>query len=105
MTLNDSDYERLRQSLEHSLRQELLELSRRHRFHLALSGFALLLFAVALFLNAQRYQSPVIWVIGICLLIFSLIDFLEIDAQIPGNSLLFLKRRPPSEEPEHARKS
>ena len=104
MPLKEHDYEQLRQSLEQSLRRELLELSRRHRFHLALSGFSLLLFAVVLFLNAQRYQSPVIWVIGVCLMIFSLIDFLEIDAQSTGQSL-FSKRRPSSEEPEHARKS
>jgi hypothetical protein len=105
MGLTDHEYEQLRQSLEQTLRRELQEISRRHRFHLALSGCALLLFAIVLFLNAQRYHSPIIWVVGVCLMIFSLIDFLELEAENPEKSLFFLKRRIPSEESDHARKS
>ena len=47
--------------------------------NLGLKSITLCILAVALFLGANRYQDVTLWGIGICLVIFSLIEFIDGD--------------------------
>ncbi|MBT9544799.1 MAG: hypothetical protein IV090_05370 [Candidatus Sericytochromatia bacterium] len=86
--LSEADYAYLLTHLEGRLKHEMRAFFRQRTLYLVLQGFSLLIFSVVLFLNAQRYHSPVIWAIGVCLLLFSLIEFLELDSQTSGKGVL-----------------
>ncbi len=106
--LSEADYAYLLSHLEGRLKHEMRAFFRQRTLYLVLQGFSLLIFSVVLFLNAQRYHSPVIWAIGVCLMLFSLIEFLELDSQTSGKG--FLDKLLPSsgipvleQEEDHAR--
>jgi hypothetical protein len=106
--LSEADYAFLLTHLEGRLKNEMRAFFRQRTLYLVLQGFSLLIFSVVLFLNAQRYHSPVIWAIGVCLMLFSLIEFLELDSQTSGKG--FLDKLLPSsgipvleQEEDHAR--
>ncbi|PIQ24977.1 hypothetical protein COW36_06385 [bacterium (Candidatus Blackallbacteria) CG17_big_fil_post_rev_8_21_14_2_50_48_46] len=103
--LAESDYQRLQDYLAQTMRQELWQISRQRMIYLAMSGFSLMLFAVILFVNAQRYQNRMLWVIGFCLVIFSLVEFLELDALHSGKSILqsLAPQSQPMEKDKHGR--
>lgn len=86
--LSEADYAYLLTHLEGRLKNEMRTFFRQRTLYLVIQGFALLIFSVVLFVNAQRYHNPVIWVIGICLLLFSLIEFLELDNHTSGKGVL-----------------
>lgn len=86
--LTETDYQHLQKHLEHYFRRKLWLINRQRMIYLGLNGFCLLLFAVVIFVNAQRYHNTVLWIVGFCLLLFGLIEFLELDAQMSGKSLL-----------------
>ncbi|MGE3726360.1 MAG: hypothetical protein AB7I41_12460 [Candidatus Sericytochromatia bacterium] len=86
--LSEADYAHLISHLEGRLKRDMRAFFRQRILYLVLQAFSLLIFSVVLFLNAQRYHSPVIWAIGVCLLLFSLIEFLELDSQTSGKGVL-----------------
>ena len=47
--------------------------------NLGLKSITLCILAVALFLGANRYQDLTLWGIGICLVIFALVEFIDGD--------------------------
>lgn len=87
-SLSEADYAHLLSHLEGRLKRDLRSFFRQRTLYLVLQAFSLLIFSVVLFLNAQRYHSPVIWAIGVCLLLFSLIEFLELDHQTSNKGIL-----------------
>jgi hypothetical protein len=86
--LTQAEYSHLLMTLEKRLSQDMHSFAQQHTVYLILQSVALLSFAVVLFLNAQRYHSPVIWGVGVCLLLFSLIAFLELDLRTSGKGIV-----------------
>lgn len=74
--------------LSEALRKELYRISWQQRLYLSLNAFALIIFSVVLFTSAQRYQDLTLWGIGVCLMLFALLQFLELDFRFTGHSVL-----------------
>ena len=69
----------LQKKIEQHIQNEFKRLFFLKATYLAMNAFALCFFAVVLFFDARRYHNILLWGIAICLLIFSLIQFLELD--------------------------
>jgi hypothetical protein len=82
--LSEHDIARLEQRLGGLLRR-----ASRPRFsYMVLQSLALALIAVVLFINARYYSSMSLWAMGVCLLVFCLVDLLELDYLRSGYSFL-----------------
>ena len=69
----------LQKKIEQHIQSEFRRLFFLKATYLAMNAFTLCFFAVVLFFDARRYHNIVLWGIALCLLIFSLIQFLELD--------------------------
>lgn len=65
--------------LQALIQAEFHKVSLQHSFYLGLMACALCVFAVVLFLNARYYHDLTLWGVGLCLLVFGLIQFLELE--------------------------
>jgi len=100
--LTDTDYERLRQDLSQELKQEVRRTGRQYLLSLTLQAGTLVFLAVMLFVAARRYHDLMLWGIGLCLLLISAMQFLELEFLHSGQSWLDLfrsKSAPPPADP------
>lgn len=91
--LSESDYHRLRQDMAQQLRQELRRSGRQHYFAMGLHALVLVILAVLLFISSQRYHDFMLWAVGLCLLLFSALEFLDLDYVQGGRSWLDVFQR------------
>jgi len=92
-SLSEADYQRLRADLSLEIKQEAQRLGHQQMFMVGIHALVLAFLAVILFLSSRRYHDIMIWAVGISLLIFSGLEFLQLkDLQNEENWLLqFLK--------------
>lgn len=97
-SLSESEYQRLRQDIAQELRQELRRAGRQHFFAVGFHALVLVIIAVILFLSSHHYQDLMLWAAGLCLLIFSALEFLDLEYSRSGTSWLdgFFKEDEPS---------
>lgn len=86
--LSEADYHRLRQDMAQQLRLELRRSGRQHYFAMGLHALVLIILAVLLFISSQRYHDFMLWAVGLCLLLFSALEFLDLDYVQGGRSWL-----------------
>ncbi len=86
--LSEEEYLQLRQELAQQLRQELRRSGRQHYFAMGLHALVLIILAVLLFISSQRYHDFMLWAVGLCLLLFSALEFLDLDYVQGGRSWL-----------------
>lgn len=95
-SLNETDYQRLKQELAEDLKTEIRRAGNQHVFSIGLQALTLIFMAVVLFLSSERYHDFMLWSVGICLLLFSVLQFLDLDfAQTNPTWLGLLQRQPP----------
>ena len=99
--LDEADYLRLQQDLVRELRQEVRRAGRQHLFAIGLHALVLVFLAVLLFLSSQRYHDFMLWTIGICLLLFGLLEFLDLDYAQSGHSWLDVLKGRPKPDSDH----
>ena len=88
--LSDADYQRLRQDLS----KELRRLGRQHFMAIGVHALAMSVLAVVLFLSSQKYHDLMLWAVGLCLLLFSAIELLDLDYRQSGKSWLDVFSKP-----------
>lgn len=100
--LSDADYERLRQELATELRQEIRRAGHQHVLAIGLQALVLIFLATVLFLSSERHHDFMLWAVGICLLLFSALEFLDLDYVQTGHGWLGQMRRriEPVEKPD-----
>lgn len=81
--------------IESYIEDELYKVKAQRALYMALHAFSLCLFAVVLFFDARRYHDITLWAIGVCLLLFGLIEFIELDFLTSRSAILqkFFKRK------------
>lgn len=95
-SLSETDYQRLKQELAEDLKAEIRRAGNQHVFSIGLQALTLIFMAVVLFLSSERYHDFMLWAVGICLLLFSVLQFLDLDfAQTNHSWLGLLQRQPP----------
>lgn len=104
-TLSESDYARLRQDLAQDLKQEIRRAGHQHLFAMGLQALVLVFMAVVLFLSSDRHHDFMLWAVGICLLLFGMLEFLDLDYVQTGHHWLGAMQRrvepenkPPADE-------
>lgn len=94
--LSAAEYAQLRADLSAELRAELRQSGRQHFFALGLHALVLVLLAVLLFISARRYHDIMLWGVGFCLMLFSLLEFLDLEYLYSGQTWLeWFKKSPP----------
>ena len=97
--LSEADYLRLREDLAREIKTEIRHSGRQHLFAMGLHALMMVFMAVILFVSSQRYHDFMLWAVGLCLLLFSLLEFLDIDYVQTGHGWLsFFQRRAREEE-------
>ena len=91
--LSEAEYVQLRQELVQQLGQELRRAGRQHFFAMGMHALVLILLAVILFISSQRYHDFMLWAVGLCLLLFSALEFLDLDYFHSGKSWLDIFQR------------
>lgn len=84
--LSESDYQRLREEVAHELRYEMRKMGYQKLFTMALQGAILVFLAVILFLAARRYHDFMLWAVGLCLLLFGCLEFLDLEYLHSGHN-------------------
>lgn len=88
--LSESEYEHLRTELALQLKKELRRAGRQNMFVMGFQALIMIFLAVLLFFSARHYHDMMLWGIGLCLLLFSLMEFLDLDFVSSGHSWLDL---------------
>jgi len=74
--------------LRDELKREIYRISWQQRIYMALNAFLLVFFGMILFLSAKKYHDLTLWGVGVCLMIFALIEFLDLDFRSSGHAIL-----------------
>lgn len=86
--LSEAEYQQLCQDVAQQLRKELRRSGRQHYFAMGMHALMLVFLAVILFVSSQRYHDFMLWAVGLCLLLFSALEFLDLDYIYAGHSWL-----------------
>ncbi|MGV3525936.1 MAG: hypothetical protein ACO1RX_17055 [Candidatus Sericytochromatia bacterium] len=98
--LSAAEYAQLRADLSLELRAELRQSGRQHFFAMGLHALVLVLLAVLLFISARRYHDIMLWGVGFCLMLFSLLEFLDLEYLYSGQTWLEWFKKNPSRLPK-----
>ena len=93
-SLNNQDYQHLRQEIAEELKQELRRSARQSMMALSIQACTLLFLAVLLFIGARRYYDLMLWGVGLSLLVISMLQFLELEYLHSGRSLFKAHKKP-----------
>lgn len=93
--LSEADLQQLHTQLSEDLRSELRRTHRQSLFSMGLQAITQVVLAVILFKVSRQYMDFTLWAVGVCLLVFSSLQFLEIEYISTGRSWMdiFEKRR------------
>jgi len=96
--LSETEYQRLRAELSLQLKQELRRTGQQHLFAIGIHALTMLFLAVILFVASRKYHDLMLWAVGVSLLLFSLLEFMDLDFLQSGHSLLDVFRRKPKQQ-------
>lgn len=85
-SLSETDFQQLQTQLSDDLRLELRRVHRQSLFSVGLQAIAQVVLAVILFKASRQYMDVTLWAVGVCLLVFSSLQFLEIEYISTGRS-------------------
>ncbi len=88
--LSEENYDRLKQEVAQELRIEIRRVRRQNLFAVGLQAIVLVIIAVLLFKASRQYHDLTLWAAGVCLLIFSSLDFLDLEYISTGRSWMDL---------------
>lgn len=86
--LSEADFQQLHTQISDDLRSELRRVHRQSLFSVGLQAIAQVALAVVLFKASRQYMDFTLWAVGVCLLVFSCLQFLEIEYISTGRSWL-----------------
>jgi len=81
------------QRLEQRLLKEIRRAQRQNIFVMGLQGVVMVVLAILIFRVSRQYHDFSLWAIGICLLIFALLHFLDMEFFSTGRSWMDLFSR------------
>ena len=92
---NEHQLHHFQRKIETYIENEFYKVTAQRALYMALHAFALCLFAVVLFFDARRYHDVTLWGIGVCLLLFGLIEFIELDFLTSKSTIIkkFFKKK------------
>ena len=88
--LSEADFEQLRQSLAQDLRSELRRMRRQSLFAMGLQALFQVVLAIILFKAARQSFDVGLWIVGVCLLVFASLHFLDMEYTSSGRSWMDL---------------
>lgn len=103
--LSTAEYQRLRSELAVQLKSELRRSGQQQLFSMGIHALVMLFLAVLLFISSRRYHDLMLWAMGLCLLLFSLLEFMDLDFIQSGHSLFDVFRRNPRPKKKQLRKT